>query len=518
MNIQLLNAIRKNDQSCELDLHDEQKFNLLCDAYGGIEKIKAELPAFYAALEKTRNADFAPMQQKGDFVNDIDIEAYGYNKTTKELIINAVTSLNNKALCLDEIINVRDQNDQPMAAAYDFKCDVNHDILTLKKVIDLDNNEIEQVKIDYFVSFVADEGYVRTILASKDVSTKMITNDQIKQVALQSPIKKNGTLLSPVNIAYNRSFIGNNDVDYYYQEKFSKVTGKQALYAPLSAKIVFKENVAKYLAIDETSFVLKMDCQNGTAKYTKDNRDIQSFFKPTDNGFELTINDDWQEDVPVGRWPIRDRVDLYFSIKYKCVDGNEGLLQIGSNLPEGLNDPAIVQCPYLNLIWGCLSADTKILLANGTDELPIKECRIGELIKGDGMWLRVANVIKGFEVNDMINIETSQNRILTCTSEHPIFTNKGVVKARDITGDMKLYDANNQEVSITGIWNSPGEEIYSIVAIRDDAKQDGNFFYAQGVKVGDYAIQGRMNMRKNTLIASENPFIKELEAKRNLMR
>lgn len=119
-------------------------------------------------------------------------------------------------------------------------------------------------------------------MSSRDVHRQVYLNSAVKEVHLEAPVKRAGTEY-PINIAYNRDFLPSEEVDYRYQSSFNPSTGKQRLFAPLSAWVEFQEGTEEQFDhIDITTFVLKMDCKGGCAAVN-----LVYSFAPGRNGFAL---------------------------------------------------------------------------------------------------------------------------------------------------------------------------------------------------------------------------------------
>ena len=375
----------------------------------------------------------------------------------------------------------------------------------------------------------AANGPMRALMSSRDIQRDIYLNTAVKQVHVYDPVKKTAGGVPPINIVFNREIL-KGDVDYNYQSTFNPNTGKQYLYSPLSAWVEFQEDSDEvFESIDITTFELKMDCQRGFSKYTKTGREtsISAHFtaQPDEqathpNGFSFRLDPNWMDDVPSGRWPIRDRVDFYFSVNYKLKSGKYGTIQIGSALDKtSTGDAGSADAGWLNLLWGCLAPGTRIRMSDKSEKA-IEQICVGEYVQMDahGNRAKVTDVVTGNEPRSMVRIQMLGGRELTCTCDHPIVTDRGIMRADEVHGNCRLCTPDGGHVGIIGIWDVPGGDIYNLVLQPETVQgtdDEGCTMFAEGVLVGDNNMQGALGVVKAPPI-SENPHRAESEVKREI--
>lgn len=165
-------------------------------------------------------------------------------------------------------------------------------------------------------------------------------------------MKKNAGAALPINICYNRIPLSGEDVDYIYLDSFNPTTGKQRLWAPLAADVVLDGvDSNPFYQIDITTFTLKVDSGKGFAQYITEGREdeVISAFTKTVQGFSFNLNEEWKADVPSSRLPVRDRIDLYFSVAFQRQNGTLGSLDFSSRRSE--TSGGNVSLGWLNLLW-----------------------------------------------------------------------------------------------------------------------------------------------------------------------
>jgi hypothetical protein len=356
-------------------------------------------------------------------------------------------------------------------------------------------------------------------------------NSVVKEIHIFDPVKRAADKTLPINIAYNRNFIDKSTVDYFYQSSFNPNTGYQKLYAPLNVWVEFNDSEDVFKEIDIDTFSLKMDCQNGTKYY-----DISSdragkvkshfFAEPAKNndiqyanGFSFRLADDWNTDVPSKRWPVRERVDMSFQVEYILESGKRGNISIESyESGSSFNDSSSATVGWLNLIWGCLAKGTNILMADGSEKA-IETIACGEevIMDCEGNVAVVTDISTGFEERNMVHIETLSGYHFVCTEDHPVVTNKGIMKAINVHGDCRLYTPKGL-ISINGIWDVPGGDVYNLTLKpkgADVAPEAGCTMFAGGLMVGDNGMQGTLGKTEKK-IQGVNPHIVEADVKRKL--
>lgn len=330
----------------------------------------------------------------------------------------------------------------------------------------------------------------------------------VKAVHVEAPVKKHGGE-APINVCYNRTPISPQDVDYTYPESWDTATKRQKLFLPVKGWVEFQDGADVFEAIDPSTFILKLDCQSGVAKYTKTGRakELGDYFtaRKEPNGVSFQLDDDWLESVPAARLPIRERVDFYFSVELICRDNRRAMIELSSTLEEPY--PAgSAPTGWLNLLWGCLEENTPVRTADGR-EVPIGQLRIGDMVQTPQGADRIVNCIKGTE-KELLVIQTEDGKTLFCTEQHPVFTDRGPVPAGKLTGEDTVSTLDGSS-PIRGIWTEKrSASVFNLVL------EQGQAFYACDILVGDNELQGRLAAPVRMVRAVQNPFAGEQIIKR----
>lgn len=530
--VELAHSIRRPGDTVELDFQNPLHQEWFLSLYGGEEVVQKELPALHHSYTQICRAPADPLRRGGDFVPGAEIEGIHWERNGNHLSVRAITSLPEMALFIDEYLEIRTAAGESVDGYAQSTSDTHHTVLTLETEFDPKQYKSDVLEIDYTATWAyANNDQLRALMSSRDIHRQVYLNSAVQEVHVYAPVKKKETEQWPINISYNRDFIERELIDYTYQSSFNPNTGKQHLYAPLSAWVEFQDTmpVEEFQEIDISSFVLKMDCTRGVSTYVVAGREdkIRSHFtaQPDEenthpNGFSFTLNPEWMDDVPAGRWPIRDRVDLYFTVNYKLKSGGTGTIQIGSDLADSSkSDSGSAQVGWLNLLWGCLAPGTRIIMAN-QEEKPIEEIQKGNLVQMDASGARavVVDVVQGYEPRSMVSIQMLGGRTLVCTQDHPIVTNLGTMRAVDVHGNCRLRTPDGGFVGIIGIWDCPGGDIYNLVLRPENTQKipdGGCTMFAERVLVGDNGMQGALGVVKDELPAV-NPHREESTRKRAL--
>jgi len=518
---ELAKTLRKPGESVPIRFGDPEHAQWIFGMYGGEQTVKEKLPILYNAVQKSASEPHIGLkseEREEGFVDGAEIGTVSWDKKKHTLLVEASTSLVSKSLYVDERLEVRTSEGEHVASFSQTSEDTDHTKLALHAEFDPAKYASDTLEIDY-TSHWADgtKGRLKGFLSSRDTGAAVCLSGEVKQVHLLKPVKKDPDKDEAINICYNRRPVADEDTDYTYQESFDPANGKQRLYAPLSAWVEFDDDGDPFKTIDLSTFDLKLDCQNGVARYTKTGRETplqDEFVKGKDapgkyaNGFFFDLDPDWKTDVPSSRLPKRDKVDIYFTVQYVRESGSRGSIQISSTLQPPIPANAALS-KELHILWGCLAKGTRILMADGS-ERPIETIGKGDSVRMDakGGIAVVTQCIEGSEKTSMVHFRTLNGLDLECSKEHPIVTDKGIMKASEVTGDCRLTDENGGKPELTGIWDVPGGEVYNLELIPKGEKsprEGGCTFFAGGILVGDNNMQAATGASHKRVLLENSP-------------
>ena len=84
----------------------------------------------------------------------------------------------------------------------------------------------------------------------------------------------------------------------------------------------------------------------------------------------------------------------------------------------------------------CVEASTLVLMADGSQR-PIRDLRIGDLVRTETGTAHIRDIIKGREP-ELVRIGLAQGGNLVATGNHPLFTDKGVKRCSEVVVDDRL--------------------------------------------------------------------------------
>ena len=170
---------------------------------------------------------------------------------------------------------------------------------------------------------------------------------------------------------------------------------------------------------------------------------------------------------------------------------------------------------WMNLLWGCLRKDTRVLMADGSQR-PVESVRVGDLVQRDaqGGVAAVSDVVRGFEEN-LVAFSTVDGRQLVCSRNHPLVTSEGTLPAEQVRGNCRLYGPGGEALVLNGIWDVPGDEVYNLCLdeAADGSGREGGTFFAENILVGDNNMQAFLAWGQSKEALADNPFLAECEEK-----
>ncbi len=522
-----LRSLRTPGTSLPLDFSNPVCREGVLALYGGEAAARERFPQLCRALEcSCENPSLArPVGEPTDFADGALIDAVTWTREDGKLTVRAATSLLEPAYFIDEHLEVRTAAGEIVGGLAQSTVDACHSELVFETDFDPQTFASDVLEIDYASNWVtAGERQLRGMLTSKDAHEEAYLSTQVKAVHVLKPVKKTAGKTAPVNICYNRFPLAEEDTDYLFQESFSSGTGVQRLFAPVAAWVEFELDEQgrqdAFSRIDITTFHLKMDCQNGIARYDTTGREtlVERHFvaqpdsaKTHPSGFSFELDPEWKADVPARRWPKRDRVDLLMEVEFEHESGKRGSFELSTTADRSQGNVGKVD--WMNLLWGCVKRGTRVLMADGS-ERPIEDVRPGDRVLCDaqGGSATVRDVLRGTEER-LVAFSTTNGRQLLCTADHPLFTNEGTLTAEQVHGNCRLYGPDGGELVLDGIWDLPGDEVYNLCLEMPGADGEGGTFFAEGILVGDNALQGSLAWARSRAALADNPFRAECEEK-----
>lgn len=153
----------------------------------------------------------------------------------------------------------------------------------------------------------------------------------------------------------------------------------------------------------------------------------------------------------------------------------------------------------MKMYVGCLAPGSKVALADGSEQV-IESFGGGERVKsGNGRVLTVAGNTIGHESKPLITIETKNGHILRLTDQHAVPTSNGIKLARELKKGDVVYTAGGASALAAVSSDAYSGQVYNIdlgvTAERAKLTNENRTFYANGILVGDAAMQGYWSLK-----------------------
>jgi hypothetical protein len=156
------------------------------------------------------------------------------------------------------------------------------------------------------------------------------------------------------------------------------------------------------------------------------------------------------------------------------------------NLPKNYYesyDSLNLELPKIKIKWGCFAKNTKIMLADGSEKEITMINKEDYILGENGTALQVTGIVSGME-EKIINICTTTGRKLGVTESHPIKTNRGILRAKDVmVEDLVSCISGEEEVEFT-YFSEYQDEVYSLCT--DGGSQ---LIVANGIWAGNLDMQ-----------------------------
>ncbi|HEX3075784.1 MAG TPA: Hint domain-containing protein [Lachnospiraceae bacterium] len=306
-------------------------------------------------------------------------------------------------------------------------------------------------------------------------------------------LKPNHQSCPNIRIALYRTPAQVGDCDYYYTEDSSYdvcLANDGVITFPSGIVLQSCNNYACYIkkAGVVESGVAQID--NSGLSYNIVNNPYPQLY--------YSFAEDWAKKAP---WSSGDLCDITITlpISYNFIgDSNTYISTVFISSDQSLvGTPQLQLIPKLQFLWGCLAADSMILMSDGSRKR-IDEVKIGEKVIANpsGEQLTVVNVWTGSEDKPCFRFTAGECTILV-TGDHPMITDSGLRKASQVTLQDKLLTENGY-VEITSISEEPYEgTVYNLDLGEDDESATVNgmqlsTMVANGFVVGDNQVQGSL--------------------------
>ena len=505
----LAKQIRQNEKEVYLDFNNPIHDEYFCLQLGGETYFQNELQELYACYLNTKelqkkNPEMVNVGERDAFKDAAQI-VYAYQDEKHILHFKGITALKHAVYHISERIHIYHDADLIVATGR-----VTPNTHFTKYEFEWENTEEKyqsgKITYDYFSMWYSKEdNYLRAVIYSSDEEISEDANGCVDSISMKNPVHKQTDPNGEIVVCYNRTPSRGEYIDYDYSEAYDPQSHKQQLFLEVDGEVFLSDVFQEFQWIDMTRFVLKLYCESGVASYSTEGRveAIRNSFQKTDKGFSFHLDKDWKGIVPAARLPIVEDVEFLMRVPFMTNKGTASILIDSTLSPQKISGDKICISKF-HLLWGCVSGDTRVLMADGFEK-QIRDIRIGDrVLTKDYAMAEVCDILVGME-EQLWHIETAQGHTINCSKDHPMYTEAGVKLAETLCGDDKLLNENLDYEEIVAMYPVQGERVYSIML-----RNEGNWIITNGLFSGDFTEQNKILYMKEKEV-KQYPKTEELE-------
>lgn len=357
-----------------------------------------------------------------------------------------------------------------------------------------------------FVKVCRDENgrpYVESMSEQTAAVKSAVGEDPVKQITVADPTPRRHPGAEKTVIYYNRQGDG---CDYSYNCVDAE-SSRVEIYIPFTGSIEFNSNYRPLFVDKNYGFQLHIEnIKNGVASF---NPAFWNKIKWKISGSTLfwQFPDCWHTALHPGQVGIMESLNFYCKMYIMAENKN----QIGK--PQRLS--AVITCndsPFddsackvierLEILWGCFAKDTDIRMADGSAKR-IQDIRPGDRVMTDNGSKEVLDLISGNE-GKMVRIGSGRGHTITVTEDHPVMTENGWKRARDLTvGDTLMMEYGKDNIAQLYICDYH-DRVFSIQTETDGA------IIAEGFFMGDFGCQNKCSTAKENRTSVLEAFQEEM--------
>jgi hypothetical protein len=277
----------------------------------------------------------------------------------------------------------------------------------------------------------------------------------ISPPTVTEPVHKRTQSGEPIKVALNRTSAQQHDCDYYYE---TDQTGRHPdVEIEVSGSVEFQNNVCTPFTFDNNLFgKLMLIRRTEPAGGTLALKDADFVKGITATGGRLSWH--WGGDNMFGEapWNQNELVDIILNIRVVVSDQCTGQTAPNAEISvlssaTAIPDKSTTKIDPLTFVWGCLAAETMILMADG-ERKPLELVKFGDrVVCGNyGQKAEVVDTISGFEDREPCLRITAGDMQVIVTKDHPLLAPEGPILAAELVIGGKLLSMAG-EVEITDI-------------------------------------------------------------------
>ena len=159
-------------------------------------------------------------------------------------------------------------------------------------------------------------------------------------------------------------------------------------------------------------------------------------------------------------------------------------------IPLAMHDQAACPQPQVRTN-GCFARETRLNITPGVAVRIDSLYPNAKVLLADGRQATIKKVVAGPEKKPMIAFETDDGDELIVTSEHPMYTQEGVKKAKDVRITDKFKTMAGKMVSLRAISQKPyAENVYNVEL--EGSEEADHLLIAEGLVTGDLYLQQKL--------------------------
>lgn len=507
----VLSQCKHDGVPMNLDLSDDKHFNFLLDERGGNEYLKNYFPYYHQTLHNSRQnaikaknskTSFAPTYltllekvANGDDVSkdwhDL-VQITGlvaqqiYGSSDHVVHATALVSFVDGLQSMNAMLTIGNPNTGKMIAQTNISQLYDQGYNTVITAHGTAKN-LDGIEASLSIDYVPYKTKVPVHQVMKIPILDKI--DPSEPIIVTDPVHKPGVN----NVGFIKVCMGRHGADCDYEYTAQPQPTPPTPTIAVSGSVTYAGTIGQP-GPDSTKFgiyffVMKRD-GGGAQFFTKESEAYENFtLSNNDHTLSWNFPPATFESAP---WTQGNEVDLNITVAI-CVDSQitNTCFQVSSLKGIDEND-SIAKIDVLKFFWGCLSADSLILMKDGSKKR-VDSIKVSDRVQIDdsGSYLSVVDIITGKEEKPCLRITTENNRSLLVTDEHPIFKFDGFCLAKELRiGDFVKTESGFERVS------NVSEELYdgTIYNLKlggnENQEQAGSAHYANGIFVGDGNMQG----------------------------
>ncbi|MEG0691818.1 MAG: Hint domain-containing protein [Oscillospiraceae bacterium] len=463
----------KKTNSCGnyLNFNDPQHRSLFYNHFHGEEKFQLHCPTLYKIINQKTVDTNRPqlLEKKGKAVDLFCTYALrnveNHNVTVSQIslvkpsaVILISTTIKDKAT--DEVVAA---NAQCVESTTDIEMTIPYNLLSSS----------QNIIIHTIYSWVEmEEGGPR--LNSYEEEIELCTNaDLVKNISVEAPVsKKNDNVV----IVYQRT---SQRPEWDYQYNYDAGT-YVIVMMPFKGDIECANTIEK--ATLGKAYIRYLT--DGGCTYFKNISKIDWQIK--DRKLEWSFPEIWDSTFDRSKMGTNGRFAFYAELHLHIkIAGVMTMIPvyIQSGEKPGTRSGLVYNMQYLNIQWGCFGKESKILMADGSLKR-IDQIQIWESVRtSDGRASAISNIYMGYE-SEIIVIRTITGKTLKLTGDHPVMTERGLLRAEDLKASDQIQNEQQTFEALDWLYT----EIYNDEVFNIDLEESG-LIIADGLCVGDFRLQ-----------------------------